>query len=181
SWNSGAERINGYTGEEIIGRNFSVFRTPEEIETGAARRGLEIAVADGVYEEEGWRVRKDGSRYLTNAVITALRDDRGRLRGFAKVMRDIPERKLANDALRESQQFIKRIIEVSPSLIYIYDVERRKNVFVNRDIAAALGYDPGPEVPEPEFVQSVTHPDDRRQFMAYLKRIAAFSHDSHPA
>ncbi|HKQ77008.1 MAG TPA: PAS domain S-box protein [Blastocatellia bacterium] len=177
SWNSGAERINGYTEEEIIGRDFLVFRMPEEIETGNPRQVLEIAASNEVYEEEGWRVRKDGSRYVASEVITALRDDRGRLRGFAKVMRDITERKLANDALRESQQFVSRIIEVSPSLIYIYDVDRRNNVFFNRDIAAALGYDPGQYEQKAEFVQSLTHPDDLPKFLAYLNRIAGLRDD----
>ena len=74
-------------------------------------------------------------------LTTALRDDRGQLRGFARVIRDITERKIVDDALRESRRFTQQIVEVSPSVIYIYDMQQRKNVFVNRSIAEALGYD----------------------------------------
>ncbi|MGE0131028.1 MAG: PAS domain S-box protein [Blastocatellales bacterium] len=177
SWNSGAERINGYAKDEIIGRSFLVLRAPEDIEGGKPQRVLEIAATKGSYEEEGWYVRKDGSRYWASGVITALRDYRGRLRGFAKVTRDITERKLAEETLRESQQFVQHIVEVSPSMIYLYDVEQRKNVFINRGIAAALGYDPGWEAHEIEFAKSVLHPDDWRPFLAHLSRFAGLRDD----
>lgn len=172
SWNSGAERITGYAEDEIIGRDFSVLRTPEDIESGKPRRALESAAANGSYEEEGWRVRKDGSRYWANACVTALRDYRGQLRGFAKVMRDITERKLVDEALRKSRRFAQQIIAVSPSVIYLYDVELRKNVFVNRGMAVALGYDSEQEARQSDFVKTIMHPDDRPSFLDYLDGLA---------
>jgi len=91
SWNRGAERIKGYRPEEIIGKHFSVFYTPEDIREGRPERGLQEAAAKGRYEDEGWRVRKDGSQFWADAVITALRDEAGNLRGFAKITRDLTE------------------------------------------------------------------------------------------
>jgi diguanylate cyclase (GGDEF)-like protein/PAS domain S-box-containing protein len=99
SWNAGAERITGYRGEEVISRHFSLFYTPEDVAAGHPERELELAAADGRYAEEGWRVRKDGTRFWASVVITALRHEDGRLRGFAKVTRDVTERKRAADEL----------------------------------------------------------------------------------
>jgi PAS domain S-box-containing protein len=95
SWNEGAERIKGYSAEEIIGQHFSRFYTEEDVQGGKPDHELKVAVAEGRYEEEGWRVRKDGSRFWVNVVITAVHDEGGQLRGFSKVSRDITERKLA--------------------------------------------------------------------------------------
>ena len=100
TWNKGAQRINGYAAEEIIGRHFSIFYPPEDIASGKPPRELEIAKATGVYEEEGWRLRKDGTRFWANVVITAVFDQQGVLRGFAKVTRDITERKHAEETQR---------------------------------------------------------------------------------
>ena len=97
SWNSGAERITGYKETEILGSDLSVFFTPEEIEEGRPRHGLQVAAAAGRFEEEGWRVRKDGSRFWASVSTTALWDEAGRLRGFAKVTHDISVRKKAEE------------------------------------------------------------------------------------
>jgi PAS domain S-box-containing protein len=97
TWNSGAERIKGYSPAEIIGKHFSRFYPPEDIETGKDKRELEIASSEGRFEEEGWRVRKDGSRFWANVVLTAIRGDHGELLGFAKVTRDLTDRKLAEE------------------------------------------------------------------------------------
>ena len=93
TWNEGAERIKGYTAKEIIGKNFSEFYTPEAVANGQPLQELSIAKAMGRYQEEGWRVRKDGSRFWADVVITALRDETGRLRGFGKVTRNLTERR----------------------------------------------------------------------------------------
>jgi PAS domain S-box-containing protein len=93
TWNEGAERIKGYTAEEIIGKNFSEFYTPEAAEKGQPLQELNIAKQIGRYQEEGWRVRKDGSRFWADVVITAVRDEAGRLRGFGKVTRNLTERR----------------------------------------------------------------------------------------
>jgi PAS domain S-box-containing protein len=97
TWNDGAQRIKGYTAEEIIGKHFSVFYPSEDIAAGKPERELEIAKATGVYEEEGWRLRKDGTRFWASVVITALRNENGELAGFAKVTRDLTERRAARE------------------------------------------------------------------------------------
>jgi PAS domain S-box-containing protein len=102
SWNLGAERITGYSANEIIGRHFSVFSSPEDVASGAPARQLEIAAREGRSEEESWRLRKDGSRFWASVVTTAVRDADGRLYGFGKVTRDLTERKRMEDRLLES-------------------------------------------------------------------------------
>jgi PAS domain S-box-containing protein len=106
SWNEGAERIKLYTEEEILGRHFSVFYPQADIDSGRPWRELEIAAAEGRFEEEGWRLRKDGRRFWASVVITALRRPDGELAGFAKVTRDLTERRRAQrrlEALRRRE------------------------------------------------------------------------------
>jgi PAS domain S-box-containing protein len=95
TWNAGAERINGYKADEIIGRHFSTFYPQDAIESGWPEHELQIATTEGRYQEEGWRLRKDGSRFWSHVTITAMRDESGRLRGFAKLTRDLSERRRA--------------------------------------------------------------------------------------
>jgi PAS domain S-box-containing protein len=97
TWNAGAERIKGYSAEEIIGRHFSTFYPVEQAESGKCERELATAIAEGRFEEEGWRVRKDGSRFWANVVITPLRNPGGVLLGFAKVTRDLTQRRAAEE------------------------------------------------------------------------------------
>jgi PAS domain S-box-containing protein len=97
SWNRGAERIETYTAEEIVGRHFSRFYSPEDVDAGKPERELQVAATEGRFEDEGWRLRKDGSRFWANVVLTALRDDDGDLRGFSKMIRDMTERKQAEE------------------------------------------------------------------------------------
>jgi formate hydrogenlyase transcriptional activator len=99
TWNPGAARITGYSAQEIIGRHFSCFYTAEDIERGKPEEALRVAASKGRFEDESWRVRKDGSRIWANAVITAIRDSNGQLFGFAKVTRDLTERRRAEEAL----------------------------------------------------------------------------------
>ncbi len=100
TWNAGAERIKGYHADEIIGKHFSIFYPPEDIAAGKTERELEIAARVGRFEDEGWRVRKDGSLFWANVVITALRNSDGSLLGFAKVTRDLTERREAEETQR---------------------------------------------------------------------------------
>lgn len=95
SWNAGAERMKGYTEAEILGRNFSLFYTPEDLEAHKPQHELEIAKTEGIYEEEGWRVRKNGERFLARVLISPLRDEHGRLFGFTKITRDITDEREA--------------------------------------------------------------------------------------
>jgi PAS domain S-box-containing protein len=97
SWNKGAQRIKGYTADEIIGRHFSTFYPPEDIASNKPARELKVATRQGRFEDEGWRIRKDGLPFWANVVITAVRDDDGTLVGFAKVTRDLTERRAAQE------------------------------------------------------------------------------------
>ena len=103
SWNAGAKRIKGYETNEIVGRHFSVFYTPEDIAAGIPSRGLRTATREGRFETEGLRVRKDGSRFWANVVIDPIRD-KGELVGFAKITRDITERRATEERLRHAQK-----------------------------------------------------------------------------
>jgi PAS domain S-box-containing protein len=103
SWNDGAERLSGYRADEIVGSHFSRFFPPEDAAGGAPSRLLDVAATAGSAEEEGWRVRKDGARFWASVVITALHDPDGSLRGFAKVERDITERRGQQEALEQSR------------------------------------------------------------------------------
>ncbi len=104
SWNAGAQRIKGYTAEEVVGRHFSVFYTREDLAAGRPERNLEMALREGRYEDEGWRVRKDGTLFWANVVITALYDEQRRLRGFGKVTRDVSERRAVERTLEDWQR-----------------------------------------------------------------------------
>ena len=104
SWNPGAERIKGYTADEILGEHFSRFYTPEDIEARVPWKALETAEREGRFTAEGWRRRKDGTRFWASVVLDAIRDEHGVLIGFAKVTRDLTERRAAHLELERSQQ-----------------------------------------------------------------------------
>ncbi len=101
SWNTGAQRIKGYSAEEIVGRHFSSFYTPEDAETGLPRHVLKTAAETGHYAGEGWRVRKDGTRFWSSVVVTALRNEGGELIGFSKITRDMSDRKKLLDTIQQ--------------------------------------------------------------------------------
>ncbi|HEV2566591.1 MAG TPA: PAS domain S-box protein [Microvirga sp.] len=103
NWNAGAQRIKGYTESEIVGKHFSHFYTDEDLATELPRRALETAAREGKFEAEGWRVRKDGTRFWASVVIDPIRNDQGDLIGFAKITRDITERRKTQEALEEAQ------------------------------------------------------------------------------
>jgi PAS domain S-box-containing protein len=109
SWNEGAHRMNGYTAEEIRGKYFSIFYPEEDILNGKPAYELKIARTEGVYEEEGWRIKKDGSRFWASVVITAIYNHQGIHIGFSKVTRDLTERKEAERALRESYEKYRKL------------------------------------------------------------------------
>lgn len=124
SWNPGAERIKGYTAGEIIGRHFSQFYTEEDKAIGMPEKALQTAEAEGRFEAEGWRVRKDGTRLWTHAVIDAVRSPEGDLVGFAKITRDLTERKGAEAALLRSEEQFKLLVQgVADYAIYMLDPE----------------------------------------------------------
>jgi len=122
TWNTGARLIKGYERDEIIGRHFSVFYEREAIERGWPAYELKVAGSEGRFEDEGWRVRKDGSRFWASVVITALRDDAGKLLGFSKITRDLTERMLHEEALRQSEERFRLLIEgVTDYAIFMLD------------------------------------------------------------
>jgi PAS domain S-box-containing protein len=129
TWNEGAQRIKGYEAEEIVGEHFSDFYTDEDIERGHPEEELRIAAAEGQYEEEGIRVRKDGSTFWASVLITALRDEEGSLRGFAKVTRDITVRKEAEEnerVLAEERAARERATDILESISdAFYAVDRQ--------------------------------------------------------
>ena len=126
SWNRGAERLKGYKADEIIGRHFSVFYPPAAKERHWPEYELETAGRIGHFEDEGWRVRKDGSYFWANVVITAIRDDDGKLLGFSKVTRDLTERRENEERLRQSEERFRLIVDgVQDYAIFMLDPEGR--------------------------------------------------------
>jgi PAS domain S-box-containing protein len=117
SWNEGAQRIKGWSRQEIIGKHFSVFYPPEAIERKFPEYELKMADQEGRFEDENWRVRKDGSRFWANVIFTALRNKDGSLRGFAKVTRDLTERKQAEERI---QQQSREILELSTPVMQVW-------------------------------------------------------------
>jgi PAS domain S-box-containing protein len=117
SWNAGAQRILGYSADEIVGESLSQFYSREELERGEPQLELEVAKAEGRFEQEGWRVRKDGSTFWANAVVTAVRDDTGKLLGFAKVTRDLTERNRVEAELIRSKVAAEKASEAKSQFL----------------------------------------------------------------
>ena len=133
SWNSGGERIKGYRASEIIGRHYSLFFTDEDRRLGKPEEQLRLATEHGRVEQEGWRVRKDGSRFWANITLTAIREANGELVGFGKVTRDFTERRKMEKRVAESEKALR---ELSLHLLHTQDEERRR---IGRDLHDSLG------------------------------------------
>jgi PAS domain S-box-containing protein len=140
SWNEGAKRIKGYEVDEIVGRHFACFYSPEDVQGGKPARELQQAVQYGSYQEEGWRVRKDGSRFWADVLITALRDENGKLRGFSKVTRDITEHKRSKQMLQESEERHRKLFDNNPHPTWVYDRETLRFLAVNAAAVRKYGY-----------------------------------------
>ncbi|MGA0609280.1 PAS domain-containing sensor histidine kinase [Caldimonas sp. KR1-144] len=142
SWNAGAQRIEGWRADEIIGRSFETFYTPEALAAGWPKEELRRAARDGRFEDLGWRVCKDGHQIWASVVITALRDERGELVGFGKVVRDLTELKRQQEALRQSEQLFRLLVQsVEDYAIFMLDAQGA--ILTWNDGAAAIhGYEP---------------------------------------
>jgi len=126
TWNAGAERIKGYTAPEILGHHFSRFYTEEAVARRWPEHELAVAATQGRFEDEGWRLRKDGSRFWANVVLTALRDAGGVVRAFSKITRDLSERRRAEESLRLSEERFRLLVEaVEDYAIFMLDTDGR--------------------------------------------------------
>ncbi|HLJ75744.1 MAG TPA: PAS domain S-box protein, partial [Thermoanaerobaculia bacterium] len=142
TWNLGAERIMGYRAEEAVGSNFSIFYPPEDLADDKPGRELREAATGGRVEDEGWRIRKDGARFWANTVITALRDDAGTLRGFAKITRDMTQHRMAEESLRRSEEMLRLLVEsVQDYAIFMLNPEGRVSSW-NHGAERIKGYTP---------------------------------------
>src|SRR3954463_12149653 len=133
SWNPGAERIKGYSAGEILGRHFSLFYPPEDRATGRPAAMLEQAAKEGRISAQGWRLRRDGTRFWADVVITALRDRSGVLTGYAKVTRDLSTWRQAHERIRESEERLQAFTDNSPAMMFLKDADGRYR-FVNRQL-----------------------------------------------
>ncbi|PZM08947.1 hybrid sensor histidine kinase/response regulator [Rhizobium tubonense] len=142
SWNAGAKRIKGYTETEILGEHFSRFYTDGDREAGMPQKALATAEAEGSFEAEGWRLRKDGQRFWAHVVIDAIRDSDGHLLGFAKITRDLSERKAAEDELKRSEAQFRLLVQgVTDYAIYMLDPEGQVSSW-NQGAQRIKGYEP---------------------------------------
>jgi PAS domain S-box-containing protein len=133
TWNPGAEKTKGYTADEIVGRHFSVFYPQESLDAQLPQREIRVATETGRYEDEGWRVRKDGTRFWANVVISALRGEDGSLLGFAKITRDLTGRREREHELRRSTAYARALIETAPVAVLAISPE---NVVTDANTAA---------------------------------------------
>src|SRR4051812_33705985 len=142
SWNAGAQRFKGYTESEILGEHFSRFYTPEDLAAGIPAKALLTAETEGRLEAEGWRVRKDGERFWAHVVIDAIRDQHGQLLGFAKITRDLSERKIAEEVLKRSEEQFRLLIQgVTDYAIYMLDPGGNVSTW-NAGAQRIKGYEP---------------------------------------
>jgi PAS domain S-box-containing protein len=172
SWNAGAARLKGYTRQEIVGRHFSIFYPPEDIARGKTKWELEIAAREGRFEDNGWRIRKDGTQFWANVVITALRAPNGELVGFAKITRDLTERRDAEEELRQSEERFRLIVQtVKDYAIFMLDPHGNVATW-NEGARRIKGYD-ADEIIGRHFSTFYPHTDLERGKPAWELEVAA--------
>jgi PAS domain S-box-containing protein len=163
TWNDGAKRLKGWDAEEVIGRDFSIFYTEEAVAAGYPEQELKQARAEGIYKEEGWRVRKDGSKFLADVIITAIHDEFGNLRGFSKVTRDITEKKQIEETLRKSEERFRALTMASSDILYCMNPDWS-------EMYQLLGLDFLADTVEPNrnWLREYIHPDDQSHIKAVI-------------
>ncbi len=170
SWNAGAQRLKGYRAAEIVGRHFSAFYTPEDVAAGKPARELSVATAEGRLEDEGWRVRNDGTRFWANVVITALRDPDGTLRGFGKITRDLTDRRSRELELQASEERFRCSFDEAEIGMMIIGLDSRYER-VNDAFCKIVGYT------HEQLVgllrESITHPEDVAADAAGIRSLLA--------
>jgi PAS domain S-box-containing protein len=159
NWNDGAQRLEGYAADENVGQHFSHFYTAEDVSAGEPANALRVA-RTGKFEGEGWRLRRDGSRFWASVVITALLDKNGSLRGFLKLTRDISDRSLAEERLRESERSLRLMADAMPQIVWTTGPDGHRDYY-NRRWYELTGTAEGEEGDEPW--ESIVHPDDIQQ------------------
>jgi diguanylate cyclase (GGDEF)-like protein/PAS domain S-box-containing protein len=180
TWNEGAERIKGYAASEIVGQHFVKFYTPEAIAQGVPSRELKTAAEQGYSEDEGWRVRKDGSRFWANVVITPLRDKAGHLRGFGKITRDITSRKEAETKVESLSTRLSIATEAAKMGVWEWDPVTDV-VLCNETMDRIYGYSPTVATPSGTWLvqtryerfAAAIHPDDLAEVEAKLQQVIA--------
>jgi two-component system, sensor histidine kinase and response regulator len=140
SWNIGAERLTGYRADEVLGKHFSIFHTNEDLNSDYPKRELAIASTEGRFEDESWRIRKNGTRFWASIIVTALRDETGKLYGFSRLIHDITEQKIIEAKLRMSESQYRMLMEQASDGIFILDRSARFFISVNPKACEMLGF-----------------------------------------
>jgi PAS domain S-box-containing protein len=170
-WNAGAERIKGWRTAEIIGQHFSCFYPPEDRQRGKPRQILETAIAHGRREDEGWRARKDGSRFWANVVVTPVRDATGRLRGFSKVTRDLTARRQAETLAQKERNRADQYLDIAEVILVAFD-DHARITLLNRKGYQVLGYAEGELIGKNWFETVLPPEESKTEFEAYRKIMA---------
>jgi PAS domain S-box-containing protein len=169
SWNLGASRIQGYEANEIIGQHFSCFYTHEDIESEKPKRELEIATVQEQFEDQGWRVRRDGSKFWANVAIAALRDETGNLKGFSQVVCDLTERKQSEEPLRQSEERLKLALSAAQIGTWDWNIVTNQVIW-SENQELLFGLTPGSFKGTYEAFIDRVHPEDRQLFTKVTPR-----------
>ncbi len=168
TWNLGAQRLKGYRKGEIIGKNFSVFFLPEEVSADRPRHLLRKAEKEGQVEEEGWRVRKDGSCFWAGTLLTAMRDSSGRLKGFSKITRDLTDEKSATDHLIKEVQQLQAVFDRSHAVMFMKDLSG-KYIRVNGQFERSFGMKAGEILGKTD--REIFPPDQANEFGQHDRKV----------